>query len=59
MLDDTIEELTKLYIKEHLETKDNKHYVLTKEELIKFCIKLVKVIKKIDDMEVINDNVDK
>lgn len=52
MLDDTIEELTKLYIKEHLETKDNKHYVLKKEELMKFCIKLVKVIKKIDDMEV-------
>lgn len=59
MLDDTIEELTKLYIKEHLENKNNKRYVLTKEQLMKFCIKLVKVIKKIDDMEVINDNVDK
>lgn len=52
MLDDTVEELTKLYIKEHLESNDEKHYILTKEELIKFCIKLVKVIKKIDDMEV-------
>lgn len=49
MLDDTIEELTKLYIKEHLETKDNKHYVLTKEELMKFCIKLVKLMKQIED----------
>lgn len=49
VLDDTIEELTKLYIKEHLENKNNKHYVLTKEELIRFCIKLVKVVKKVED----------
>lgn len=49
MLDDTIEELTRIYIEEHLQSSDKKHYVLTKEELIKFCIKLVKVIKRIDE----------
>ena len=49
MLDDTIEELTRIYIEEHLDSSDKKHYVLTKEELIKFCIKLIKVIKRIDE----------
>lgn len=49
MLDDTIEELTRIYIEEHLQSSDKKQYVLTKEELIKFCIKLIKVIKRIDE----------
>lgn len=51
MLDDTIDELTKLYIEEHLKNYDKKHYIVTKEELMKFCIKLVKVVKRIEDMD--------
>ncbi len=45
---DVIEELNKLKIKEHFENKnkEEKVYAVTKEELIGFCIKLVKVIKK-------------
>lgn len=43
--EDAIEELTKLKIKEHFK-KENKKITLTKEELISFCIKLVKTIEK-------------
>ena len=40
-----IEELTKLKIKEHFK-KENKRITLTKEELIQFCINLLKLIEK-------------
>lgn len=40
-----IEELTKLKIKEHFKKSDKK-ITLTKEELIQFCINLLKFIEK-------------
>lgn len=46
--EDAIEELTKLLIKENFENKkDKKKYLkMTKEDLIKFSIKLIKTINK-------------
>ncbi len=44
MNDLALEELIKLKIKEHFK-KENKFYKLSKEDLIDFCIKLVKVIE--------------
>ena len=44
MNDIVIEELIKLKIKEHFK-KENKFYKLSKEDLIDFCIKLIKVIE--------------
>ena len=41
----TIEELTKLKIKEHLK-KENKYYKVTKEDLINLSIKLVKLMER-------------
>ena len=41
----TIEELTKLYIKEDFEErKQKKYYKITKKEMINLCLKLVKLI---------------
>lgn len=45
MNDIAIEELTKLKIKEHFKKSDKK-ITLTKEELIQFCINLLKLIEK-------------
>lgn len=42
-MDNVLEELTKLLIKEHIEG-DKQVFQMTKEDLIKFSIKLVKVI---------------
>lgn len=44
MNDIVIEELIKLKIKEHFK-KENKFYKLSKEDLIDFCIKLLKAIE--------------
>lgn len=44
MNQEAINELIKLKIKEHFK-KENKFYKLSKEDLIDFCIKLIKVIK--------------
>ena len=45
--DIVIEELTKMLIKEDFENKENKNYYkITKEDLIRFSIKLMKVIEK-------------
>lgn len=44
MNDLALEELIKLKIKEHFK-KENKFYKLSKEDLIDFCIKLIKVIE--------------
>lgn len=44
MNDLALEELIKLKIKEHFK-KEKEYYKLTKEDLIDFCIKLVKVIE--------------
>lgn len=40
-----LEELTKLKIKEHFK-KEDKKILMTKEELIQFCIDLIKTIEK-------------
>ena len=45
MNDLALEELIKLKIKEHFK-KENKFYKLSKENLIDFCIKLIKVIEE-------------
>lgn len=46
--ENAIEELTKILIKEDFESKDkgNIYYKVTKKDLIKFCIKLVKTIER-------------
>ena len=42
-----IEELTKMLIKEDFENKENKNYYkITKEDLIRFSIKLIKTIER-------------
>ena len=46
MNDIALEELIKLKIKEHFK-KENKFYKLSKENLIDFCIKLIKVIEEV------------
>lgn len=43
MNDLALEELIKLKIKEHFK-KEKKYYKLTKEDLIDFCIKFIKVV---------------
>ena len=52
ILEDTIEILTKQMIEEHFNNKDNTKYVITKQELYKFCIKLIKTINNFVDVEV-------
>lgn len=44
MNEEIIQELVKLKIKEHFK-KEKEYYKLTKEDLIDFCIKLIKVIE--------------
>lgn len=46
MIDDTIDVLTELIIKEHFKNEKNK-YVISKEELIRFCIKMMKEIQRV------------
>ena len=43
MNEEIIQELVKLKIKEHFK-KEKEYYKLTKEELIDFCIKFIKVV---------------
>lgn len=44
MTETVIEELTKLYLKEI--DKEQEKFVMTKKDLISFCMKLIKVVKK-------------
>lgn len=46
MTEDTIEVLTEILIREHLIGNKEK-FVLTKEELARFCIKVVKEMQRI------------
>lgn len=52
MIDDVICELTKLKIKEYEKSKkvQPKKYTMTKEQLINFCIKMMKVICNVEDI---------
>ena len=45
MNQEAINELIKLKIKTHYEEK-NKQFIISKEELIQFCINLLKLIEK-------------
>lgn len=45
--DDVIYELTKLYLEE-FDKKEDK-FVMTKKQLIDFCLKMMKIIKRIED----------
>lgn len=49
MAEEVIYELTKLYLKE-VNKKENK-FIMTKKELINFCLKMMKVIKKVEEIE--------
>lgn len=54
MLEDSIEILTKQMIEEIFKSKEeNKEIVIkmTKTDLYKFCIKLIKLIKEIEEAE--------
>ena len=53
--DEVIKKLTELRLKERYNKKDNK-YILTKEELILFCIELIKVIEQNSNYSDINDD---
>ncbi len=44
--DDTIVALTEILIKEHIEGNKEK-FILTKEDLARFCIKVVKEMQKV------------
>lgn len=46
MTEDTIEVLTEILIKEHIKGNKEK-YILTKEDLARFCIKVLKEIQRI------------
>ena len=48
MTEEAIIVLTKMMIKEHISNNQDK-YIFTKEELIKFCIKLIKVINQVEN----------
>ena len=50
MTEEAIVELTKLMIKEHID-QSTKKYVFTKEELLKFCIKMLKKIKQFEEVK--------
>lgn len=44
----TIEELTKLFIKEDFEErKQKKYYKITKKEMINLCLKVVKLMESV------------
>lgn len=47
MADDVIYELTKLYLKE-VDKKEDK-FIISKKELIKFCLKLMKVVQRYEN----------
>lgn len=46
ILDDTIEILTRQMLEECFVKNNNEKYVITIDELYRFCIKLVKIIKE-------------
>lgn len=55
MLDDEIEELTKLLIKEQFKGEQT-IIKMTKKDLIKFCINLIKFIKEVEENEQFTKN---
>lgn len=54
MLDEAIEILTRQMIKDVFDDKKNNNIqkiVMTKADLYKFCINLIKLLKRIEEME--------
>ena len=51
ILEDTIEILTEQLIKDNFQNKGVKEekYIITKQDLYKFSIKLIKLVKEVDD----------
>lgn len=50
MAEDVIVELTKILIKEDFEHRDNQEkFIITKKQLLSFCIKLMKLVKKFEN----------
>lgn len=51
MLDETLQVLTEQMIKNNFTNKGNKEekFIMTKQELYEFCIKLIKVIEEVYD----------
>lgn len=49
--ENAIQELTKLIIKEDFENKDKQeYYKMTKQDLLKFSVKLIKTIERIKEI---------
>lgn len=48
MAEEVIYELTKLYLKE-VDKKEDR-FIMSKKELISFCLKMMKVIEKIEEI---------
>lgn len=46
MIEDSIEILTRMFIEEHFKGTDKQKYVINKQELYQFCIKLLKVLEE-------------
>ena len=49
ILEEAIEILTKQMIEEFFVDKNEKKYIITKQDLYTFSIKLIKVIKRVED----------
>lgn len=47
MTEEVIEQLTRIYLKEI--DKEQDKFIMTKKELIKFCLKMMKIIKRCED----------
>lgn len=47
MTEETIYELTKMYLKEI--DKEQEQFIMTKKELINFCIKMMKILQRVED----------
>lgn len=47
MTEDVIEELTKIYLKE-VDKKQDK-YIMTRKELINFCLKMMRLVRRIEN----------
>lgn len=47
MAEDVIEELTKIYLKE-VDKKQDK-FIMTRKELINFCLKMMRLVRRYED----------
>jgi len=56
LLDDSIQIITKMLIEEDFKIKnkniEQKQFIINPIQLYKFCIKLLKILKRVDEMEV-------